>query len=160
MSIDVESTYRRYGPMVLRRCRALLKDEEKAVDAMHDVFVQLCARPGLPDRGVSSLLFTTATNVCLNRLRGERRRPEDVLDDTLLQIAGSDDLEDRSAARRMLDRIFGREPASTRTLAVLHLVDGMTLEETAAEVGLSVSGVRKRLRTLKARLASQTEVSQ
>ena len=35
-------------------------------------------------------------------------------------------------------------------MAVMHLLDGMTLEEVAAEFGLSVSGVRKRLRTLKA----------
>ena len=34
-------------------------------------------------------------------------------------------------------------------MAVYHYVDGMTLEETAELSGLSVSGVRKRLRTLK-----------
>jgi RNA polymerase sigma-70 factor (ECF subfamily) len=31
----------------------------------------------------------------------------------------------------------------------MHYIDGMTLEQTAAESGLSVSGVRKRLRKLK-----------
>ena len=45
---------------------------------------------------------------------------------------------------------LAREKPSTRVIAVLHLVDGMTLEEVAREVGLSVSGVRKRLRMLKA----------
>ena len=30
-------------------------------------------------------------------------------------------------------------------MAVLYYVDGMTLEEVAREVGMSVSGVRKRL---------------
>jgi len=35
---------------------------------------------------------------------------------------------------------------------VLHLHDGLTLEEVAREVGLSVSGVRKRLRRLEDRL--------
>jgi DNA-directed RNA polymerase specialized sigma24 family protein len=35
---------------------------------------------------------------------------------------------------------------------VLHHVDGLTLEEVAAEVGMSVSGVRKRLRTIKDKL--------
>ena len=34
---------------------------------------------------------------------------------------------------------------------MLHYVDGLTLEETAAQVGLSVSGVRKRLRGLRAK---------
>ena len=43
--------------------------------------------------------------------------------------------------------------ASTRSLAFMHLVDGMTLEEVARESRLSVSGVRKRLRGLKGRLA-------
>ena len=49
----------------------------------------------------------------------------------------------------MLDRIFQNERPSTRTMAVMHLLDGLTLEEVAAETGLSVSGVRKRLRTLR-----------
>ncbi|MEZ4449986.1 MAG: winged helix-turn-helix transcriptional regulator [Nannocystaceae bacterium] len=42
---------------------------------------------------------------------------------------------------------------STATIAVLHLHDGLTFEEVAEVVGLSVSGVRKRLRKLKATLA-------
>ena len=35
----------------------------------------------------------------------------------------------------------------------MHLCDGLTLEETAREAGLSVSGVRKRLQRLRERLA-------
>ena len=45
--------------------------------------------------------------------------------------------------------IFTNEKTSTRTIAVLHYVDKLTLEETADFVGLSVSGVRKRLRKLR-----------
>ena len=121
---------------------------------MHDVFVQLLRHEArLEATAPSSLLLQIATRVCLNRLRTERRRPEDPEEELLLSIAASaPDDEDRTLAARMLDRIFGREPASTRLIAVLHLVDGLTLEETAAEVGLSVSGVRKRLRTLRAKL--------
>jgi len=52
-------------------------------------------------------------------------------------------------ARRVLKRLFGLHEESTRPMAVLHLLDGMTLEEVAAEVGMSVSGVRKRLRGLR-----------
>ena len=51
----------------------------------------------------------------------------------------------------MLGKLFGSDDplaASTRSLAVMHLVDGMTLEEVARESRLSVSGVRKRLRGL------------
>jgi len=149
VAIDVEAYYRRYGPQVLRRCRFLLRDEEKAVDAMHDVFVQLLRYQGtLRGSAPSSLLHQIATRVCLNRLRGARRRPEDREDELMLRIAAAEDTEARTEARGLLDRLFGRVPASSRDIAVLHLVDGMTLEETAREVGLSVSGVRKRLRGL------------
>lgn len=155
LSIDVEDYYQRYGPMVLRRCRSLLRDEQQAVDAMQDVFVKLLThRERLTDRGASSLLYTIATNLCLNRLRSRRRRPEDPQSALVWQIAAADDNEARGAARALLDRLLAREPVSTGSIAVMHLVDGMTLEEVAEAVGLSVSGVRKRLRNLKANLAA------
>lgn len=155
MTVDIESLYGTYGPMVLRRCRRLLRDEGKAQDAMHDVFVEILRRKEtLDDRAPASLLLKTATNVCLNKLRTQRRHPEDGPDGLLVTAANDahDHSEARSLARRVLDRIFGNEPASTALIAVLHHVDHLTLEEVAAEVGLSVSGVRKRLRTLRARL--------
>ncbi|MFH0903334.1 MAG: sigma-70 family RNA polymerase sigma factor [Pseudomonadota bacterium] len=150
--LDIESCYRRYGPMVLRRCRRLLRDEEKALDAMHDVFVNLARRVEmLNDDAPGALLFRMATHACLNRLRDEgRHATEPVGDEVLARIARANDGEERSAARALLARLWGREQESTRVMAVLHFVDGMTLDEVAREVGLSVSGVRKRLRTLRA----------
>ncbi|HMF41629.1 MAG TPA: sigma-70 family RNA polymerase sigma factor [Polyangia bacterium] len=163
MALDVESHYLRYGPMVLRRCRTLLRDPAKAEDAMQDVFVSLIRHEDrLRDEAPGALLLRVATNICLNRMRGERRRPEDAhADDELaLRIAQADDgggdAESRTAARSVLGKLFGSDDplaASTRSLAFMHLVDGMTLEEVARESRLSVSGVRKRLRGLKGRLA-------
>jgi RNA polymerase sigma-70 factor (ECF subfamily) len=49
----------------------------------------------------------------------------------------------------LLRKLFDRHPESSRTIAMLHLVDGMTLEETAREMNMSVSGVRKRLAALR-----------
>jgi RNA polymerase sigma factor (sigma-70 family) len=152
---DFESLYQTYGPMVLRRCRRLLRDEGKALDAMHDVFVELLRRKDTLRGGSPvALLTTTATYVCLNRLRGERRHPESRDESLLLAIANQNDesLESRALARRVLDRIFHRTPASTRLIAVLHYVDRLTLKEVAAQSGLSVSGVRRRLRMLQERL--------
>lgn len=152
MAIDVEAYYRKYGAMVHRRCRYMLRDDEAALDATQDVFVELLRRENdLVHAAPSSLLYTIATNVCLNRIRKSKRRPETRDDEILLSIAGDDGPEERTLTSAFLDRIFRREPESTRTIAVLHYVDGFTLEETAAQVGLSVSGVRKRLRSLRQR---------
>jgi RNA polymerase sigma-70 factor (ECF subfamily) len=127
---------------------------------MHDVFVRLLQYTGRLDEGaMTGLLYRIATQASLNRLRTRRRRPEDASEELLLMIADAEDLETRSVGFDLLGRVFGREPESTRTLAVLHYVDGMTLEEVAQEVGMSVSGVRKRLRTLKERLDGKHEVS-
>jgi RNA polymerase sigma-70 factor (ECF subfamily) len=153
VAIDIDDYYRRYGPMVLRRCRRLLGDEEQAVDALQDTFVQLLRHQDrITDDGPSSLLYRMATNVCLNRIRSRRRRPEHPGEELLQRIAGSAGPERRVLARLGLGRLFARELESTQTIAVMHLLDGMTLEEVAGEVGLSVSGVRKRLRQLRAHL--------
>jgi RNA polymerase sigma-70 factor (ECF subfamily) len=141
--------------MVLRRCRALLRDEEAAVDAMHDVFVQLLRHGDrLDESRPASLLLRIATNVCLNRVRASRRTPYDAVDPQLLAIAAAVRPEGGWLARLHLRDAFRAELQSTRLIAVLHHVDGLTHEEVAREVGLSVSGVRKRLRGLRARLQS------
>ena len=150
MALDVEKLYKRYGPMVLRRCRSMLKDEERARDAMQEVFIRILKNhETLEEQYPSSLLYTTATHVCLNILRTIRRHPEDSDPDLLQTIADGSDTERQIGARRILEKIFQPHEQSTRVMATLHYVDGLTLQETAREMQLSVSGVRKRLRTFK-----------
>lgn len=151
--IDIEELYKSYGPMVMRRCRQLLGDENEALDAMQDVFVQMLThKDRIKVEYPSSLLYRIATNVSLNKIRSRRRRPETPGEEFLQQVADLDELEPRLEARSVLATLFGRQPESTRTMAVLHYQDGMTLEEVANEVGMSVSGVRKRLRNLRGSL--------
>ena len=146
--LDVAALTVRYGPMVLRRCRQLLRDEDEALDACQDVFVRLLERrTRLEARYPSSLLYRIATNVCLNRIRDRRRKPDTPDEERLYQIAAAGG--DGSDARMVLDRLFGRHPESSRTIAVLHHIDGLTLGQVAEETGMSVSGVRKRLRRLR-----------
>jgi RNA polymerase sigma-70 factor (ECF subfamily) len=154
---DVEALYRRYGPMVLRRCRRMLGDDERAADAMQDVFVQVLRYADrLDTTAPSSLLYRIATNVCLNRIRASVRRREDAKESLIEEIARVAPDEPRSQARLTLDRLLGRElDASTAEIAVMYWVDDMTHDEVAREVGLSVSGVRKRLRALQSRVAQK-----
>lgn len=146
--------YETYAPMVYRRCVALLKDDAEASDMMQDVFLRIYdARGRLDLSAPSSLLWNTATRLCLNRIRDKHRRGLDVsTGEMLLNIACSTDEHDDFEAKNVLAKLFAKEPESSRTIAVLHFVDGMTLEETADTVGLSVSGVRKRLRGLSAKI--------
>lgn len=146
--------YETYAPMVFRRCVYMLRDESEAQDMMQEVFLRVFDRMDTLDLSQpSSLLWNTATRLCLNRIRDKKRRGLDVdTSELLLTIACADDEQESFGAQSVLAKLFSKEPESSRTIAVLHYVDGMTLEETAREVNLSVSGVRKRLRGLQAKL--------
>ena len=145
--------YEAYAPMVYRRCVFLLKDDAEAKDMVQNVFLRIYEHVDSLDLSQpSSLLWNTATRLCLNRIRDKKRRGLDVdTSEMLLTIACAEE-DDGVEARGLLAKIFSKEQESTRTIATLHYVDGMTLEETAETVGLSVSGVRKRLRTLQAKI--------
>lgn len=150
MNIDIEDLYKKYGPMVLRRCRFLLRNEDKALDAMQDVFVNLIsASEKIGYVYPSSLLYRIATNVCLNMIRSENRLPETTDDIILNHIADFADISENLALNDLLDSIFRDEKPSTREIAVMLYLDRMTLEQTASVSGLSVSGVRKRMRSLR-----------
>jgi RNA polymerase sigma factor (sigma-70 family) len=145
--------------MVLRRCHHLLHGDAQAQDAMQDVFVAVLRHHDrLHEAAPAALLLRVATNICLNRLRAQRTRAEDADDERLRRIASTahEAGEGRTLARDLLHKLFRADDplaASSQTIAVMHYLDGMTLEEVAREAGLSVSGVRKRLDTVRARLA-------
>ena len=145
--------YEAYAPMVYRRCVFLLKDDAEAKDMVPNVFLRVYERMDTLDFSQpSSLLWNTATRLCLNRIRDKKRRGLDVDSSELLLTIACAEEDDGIEARGLWAKIFSKEQESTRTIATLHYVDGMTLEETAETVGLSVSGVRKRLRTLQAKI--------
>ena len=148
---DFEQLYEKYGPMVLRRCRYILKDEEKALDCMQDVFVRIIERRERLSGVCSSLFYTVATSVCLNKIRSDKLRSGPCIDNLMYEIADTvtahhEEIIDSSI---ILDQIFSDTKEGTQTMAILHYVDGFTLEETAKAMQMSVSGVRKRLSVLR-----------
>ncbi len=149
-SLDTEGLYRLYSPMVLRRCRRMLRNEEAAADAMQETFVRvLRRREELVVSHPSSLLYRVATNVCLNILRDTRRRPTVSADPMLPLLEGRERLEDDVLDACVVEQLFSGAREGTRAAAEMLFLEGRTLAETAREVDLSISGVRKRIRTLR-----------
>jgi RNA polymerase sigma-70 factor (ECF subfamily) len=147
---DFNSLYAKYGPMVLRRCKKLLKDEDSALDAMQDVFVRVMERRHAIASVCVSYFYTVATSVCLNKLRAAKLRSGPSADALLdffpdTKTAFHEEITDTSL---FLQYLFESDD-DTRCMATFHYVDGLTLEETARIVGMSVSGVRKRLGSLR-----------
>ena len=157
--MEIEFLYKKYAPMVFRRCKSLLKNDDAAADAMQDVFLQVIKkRSSLNLERPSSLLYTIATNICLNIIRKNSKTKEFSSNDILDIIAGEDNHEKIIMAKSLIDNIFENEKHNTKTIAVLHYIDGFTLEETAKEVGMSISGIRKRLRKIRKKSLELEEI--
>ena len=152
MAIDVEAWYEKYGPMVIRRCRKILKDKEDALDAVHDVFVNLLkAKPRLQGNYPSCLLYTMATNICLNRLRKKKREIQRDFSSEEPLFFYRDEGFDQVDAELLLEDILKDESEMNRAIYFMYHIDGMTLKEIAEAAFLSISGVRKKLETFKSR---------
>lgn len=141
--------YEKYARRVYDRCRYLLRDEEEARDAMHDVFIKV--QKNLRDfRGdASPLTWMTriATNHCLNLIRGKRaawheRFRNEVKTQERTHTGGMGLAEDQQLLRLCLLRCDKK----TAEAAVYYFVDGMTQAEVQELVGMSAPTLRKRLR--------------
>jgi RNA polymerase sigma-70 factor (ECF subfamily) len=150
MDDEMDALYRRFAFTVHRRCLSMLGDPDEAQDVTHDVFVKVLELGDVDIHTPSAYFYVIATRLCLNRLRARRTRKTAPQSDILDQIVGwGDSPEELSGFRLLLQKLLGPNTEETQIIAVLHHLDGMTLEETAEQVQTSVSTVRRRLRALR-----------
>ena len=144
---QAQTLYRRYAPVIHRRCVDLLGDPEAARDATHDVFLQLLDQLHT-FRGEAALvtwIYRITTNHCLNRLRSRRRRAA-ALSRFATEPRPGPEPPSAALARGELLAALCRA-LDERTLRVLVHVhyDGLTQPEVARLLGISDRAVRKAL---------------
>jgi RNA polymerase sigma-70 factor (ECF subfamily) len=144
---DVETTFERYGPMVLRRARAILGNDEEARDVMQDVFIKILTGGMKSEGPVSAWLARVTTNACINRIRDKNRRSELLRQNFIPGERSTAGLEDRVIVRNLLAEV---DDQVARAAVCVHL-DGMTQEETAAQLGVSLRTVANLLNRFKQR---------
>ena len=134
----------------------MLGDAAEAEDAAQEVFLTILVK-GRTFRGEAQLgtwIYRVTTNLCLNRLRGGRRRETreqaEAVRDWL--AAGGFDPEQRVEARRQLERLLADVDELAQEVFVLKYLDGLTQEEIAEVTGKSRRTVGKRLALLEERL--------
>jgi RNA polymerase sigma factor (sigma-70 family) len=144
---ELRVLYEKYGASVYGRCVFLLRDRNRAEDAMQDVFAKALTHYAGFRRDASPLtwLIKIATHHCLNILRADgaawhARFAREVRAHDASE-GGPQAFEMRELVARMLS-LVGPE---TQAVAIHYHVDEMTLEEVAALLGRSVPTIRKRL---------------
>lgn len=147
---EVRAAYTRYGALLLRRARVLLRDPILAEDALQNACLSLL-RGGSSFRAAAeplAYLYRTIDRAAFDLLRTRRRKPLDgrepeVLDG--LAIAPSLDPDLFLATSALLDDLDDEG----RALAVMAFVDGLDQGEIAARLGLSRLTVNKRVQALR-----------
>ncbi len=146
---ELTELYDRYAHVVFHRCLRILKNEEEAHDATHEVFSRVI-RHGERFRGDASpmtFMYKIATNYCLNQLRNKHGRAdklhvhrEDIVGDGFVAPHDKDRF-DVELVRAMLDEV----DEQTRQVVLYTFFDDCTRQQVSDLVGISVPTVRKRL---------------
>jgi RNA polymerase sigma-70 factor (ECF subfamily) len=159
---------KRNNQRLYRLARSLLKDEFEAEDAMQETYLRAFANLSdfRGDSGISTWLTRIMLNEALGRLR--RRRTMIDLHSLLTSTQGTDDQAclvpsslapsgeidpERAAAqrevRRLLEQAIDALPESFRTVFVMRTIEQMSVDETAAHLGLRKETVKTRLHRAK-----------
>jgi RNA polymerase sigma-70 factor (ECF subfamily) len=148
----VSDVVRRFGAVLERRCRLLLRDPALAQDALQDLCATLLHR-GESLRDAQSKfrwLCRAADRTCLDLLRRRKHVRAALSLDDLDPVgpAPGVDPEARWAAIEMLRDLDEEE----QSLAIMLFVDGMSQGEAADELGVSRVTVNKRTQRIRQRL--------
>ena len=155
----------RHQASVFRLARLLTSTADEAEDVLQQTF--LAAWTGIRgfrgDASVRTWLLTITRNAALSLRSRSRRDPiqptasESIADLGLRAGWGGPSPEDLAIARQRHDRLadaFGRLPAADREILTLRDLEGLSGEETALLLGLSVAAMKSRLHRARLALAA------
>ena len=139
--------YEQYGHLVHRRCLSLVRNAADAEDALQETFLRVRRYSASPQNGSTlGWLYTIAANVCFD-LVAKKRREEPVEDEVLSRRDTRHTGDGEDADRRaVLGAVLRTLDGNTRTMGVLHYLDGFTQEEVAEQTGYSRKTVGKKLK--------------
>jgi RNA polymerase sigma-70 factor, ECF subfamily len=166
-----EQLVRRYDRNVFRIAQHITQNREDAEDVVQDAFLK--AYENLNQFQGNSKFYTWLVRIAVNEalMKLRRRRPERMvsLDEEIKTEEDSmprevadwspnpEQLYNQSEMRDILTRTIQGLPPSFRTVFVLRDVEGLSTEETAEALDLSIPAVKSRL--LRARLQLRERLS-
>ena len=145
---------KRHGPMVLRVCRSILRNEHDAQDEFQGTFLVLARRAQAVRKreSVASWLHGVALRVaaCAQTAMAHRRRHETRAGQ---MAAARVSVEGNSTElSTILHEELGRLPEQHRSVVVLCYLEGHTCEAAARQLGWPVGTVKSRLSRARERL--------
>lgn len=113
---------------------------------MQDAFLRMWRHAGR--KGIETvspaLLFHTVTNLCRDRMRHQKRHPEDPTDLLELTQGDEDDMPVLSDSREVLEAVMKLNPAERQCILLFYYMD-KSLKETAAALEVTEQVIKTRL---------------
>ena len=159
-----EVAWERYAPLVHRIVSRALGPDAEVEDVTQEIFYRLFSRIGLlrKPEALRSFVVSFAVRIVKWELRKRRARRwltlsenGDIPDDQLLFMS----VDNRDALKRLyglLNQLSARE----RLVLVLRHVEGMTLDEIATAMTISLATVKRTLRRASTRLSDLVEAGE
>lgn len=150
-----EALYRATAEAQYFQAVALLRDEHLAMDAVQESYLALHhALPDIEKPQAVVAYLNRCTFQCCRRLQRKAGRVVPVGEEALEQLpqrASTEELGRRETALA-LQQELARLPEEQRLIVIRHYYLGERLADIAAEMGMSLSTVKRQLRQAKARL--------
>jgi len=155
-----EDCYRKVFPLVLAKCRRMLRGDADAMDLAQEVFVRLWRHRELVQdhAALTAWLYRTSTRLVIDRAR-QRALSQESLAHLLHVLEDSTaDSEARFISRRQLRSVLSECPESELEAAMLSRLDRMTHPEIAEVVGVGERTVRRMLGRFDERVVALKEM--
>ncbi len=147
-----EELFIRHQRQLYRLAQLTSRDPDDAADALQDAM--LAAHRTAPlfrrDSAVSSWLYRIVVNACLDRLRRNKIRAWDTLDE---QVCGSVDPTGELETTILIERALMRLPVEQRAAVVAVDMQGFSVAETARLLGVAEGTVKSRCSRARTKLA-------
>lgn len=156
-----ERMMRQHNRRLFRVARSILRDDSEAEDAVQEGYIK--AHRALSGFRGEARLSTWLTRIIVNQaLERRRRRPAaaaasaDVDVDAVMASQAVPDTPEtlamRADLRRLIEQSIDALPQTYRSVFILSAVEGLSIEETSASLGISPANARVRMTRARARL--------
>jgi len=145
-----EELYERYSGKVYRKCLSFVRDQAKAEDFTHDIFLKLIFKLGSYNENArfSTWLYSITYNYCMDQLRINKKRAE-VYADENLEVADDTDLntmfEEPDIEIRRLKRAMEGLTTEEKSILMMKYQDDLSIREIAGVFSITESATKMRL---------------
>lgn len=149
-----EQLYDRYSDKVYRKCLSFVKDDAKAEDFTHDIFMKLVLNLASYKETAkfSTWLYSITYNYCIDQTRVSKKYSEVGLDENYDLADDDNDAEIAELEAQQLNKAMQQILPEEKSILMMKYQDDLSIKEISDSLDISESAVKMRLLRAKEKL--------